>query len=87
MPDLTDSRAQEREAITGRKEDLIGLGRGMVAVTSGVIWLAVAGLLLSAVRKTPKEQRRRSLFTALIGLVVCAVALGAGLFWLLLLGN
>jgi hypothetical protein len=38
---------------------------GLAAVTSGVIWLAVAGLLLSAVRKTPPKQRKRSLFTAL----------------------
>jgi hypothetical protein len=37
---------------------------GLAAVTSGVIWLAVAGLLLSAVRKTPPKQRKRSLFTA-----------------------
>jgi ABC-type Fe3+ transport system permease subunit len=58
----------------------------LAAVTSGVIWLAVAGLLLSAVRKTPPKQRKRSLFTALTGLLVCGVALGTGLFWLLLLG-
>jgi hypothetical protein len=85
LPELADSSAREAEAIAGRKADLIAFGRGMVVVTSGVIWLAVAGLLLLAVRRTPKEQRKRSLVTALIALVVCGVALGGGLFWLLLL--
>jgi hypothetical protein len=87
LPELVDSRSREEQAIAERKADLITFGRGMVAVTSGVIWLAVAGLLLMAVRRTPKEQRRRSLITALIALVVCGVALGGGLFWLFLLGN
>jgi len=85
LPQLADSSAREAEAIAGRKADLIAFGRGMAAVTSGVIWLAVAGLLLMAVRRTPKEQRRRSLITALVALVVCGVALGGGLFWLFLL--
>ncbi|MFC1655117.1 hypothetical protein ACFL2F_04860 [Myxococcota bacterium] len=87
LPELVDSRDREEAAIAERKADLIAFGRGMVAITSGVIWLAVAGLLLAAVRKTQKEQRKRSLVTALIALVVCGVALGAGLFWLFLLGN
>ena len=85
LPELADSSAREMEAIAGRKADLITFGRGMVAVTSGIIWLAVAGLLLMAVRRTPKEQRRRSLITALIALLVCGIALGGGLFWLFLL--
>ena len=85
LPELADSSAREMESIAERKADLIAFGRGMAAVTSGIIWLAVAGLLLMAVRRTPKEQRRRALITALIALVVCGVALGGGLFWLLLL--
>lgn len=85
LPELANSSAREAEAIAGRRADLMAFGRGMAAVTSGVIWLAVAGLLLLAVRRTPKEQRRRSLITALVALVVCAVALGGGLFWLFLL--
>ena len=87
LPELADSRAREAEAIAGRKADLITFGRGMAAVTSGIIWLAVAGLLLLAVRRTPREQRRRSLITALVALAVCGVALGGGLLWLFLLGN
>lgn len=87
LPELADSRSREEQAIAERKADLIAFGRGMVAVTSGVIWLAVAGLLLITVRRTPKEQRRRSLITALVALVVCGIALGGGLFWLFLLGN
>jgi hypothetical protein len=86
LPELADSSVREAEAIAGRKADLIAFGRGIAAVTSGVIWLAVAGLLLLAVRKTPKEQRRRLLIVALIALMVCGVALGGGLFWLFLLG-
>ena len=85
LPQLADSSVREMEAIAGRKADLITFGRGMVAVTSGIIWLAVAGLLLMAVRRTPKEQRRRSLITALIALLVCGITLGGGLFWLFLL--
>jgi hypothetical protein len=85
LPELADSRAREEAAVAGRKKDLIAFGRGMAAVTSGVIWLAVAGLLLPAVKKTKKDQRRRSLFTALTALLVCGIALGAGLFWLFLL--
>jgi hypothetical protein len=64
LPELLDSRIREEVAIAERKKDLIAFGRGLAAVTSGVIWLAVAGLLLSAVRKTPPKQRKRSLFTA-----------------------
>ena len=85
MPELVDSRAREEATIAERKADLIAFGRGMAAITSGVIWLAVASLLLAAVRKTKKEQRRRSLVTALIALLVCGIALGGGLFWLFLL--
>ena len=85
LPELVDSSAREVEAIAERKSSLIAFGRGMAAITSGIIWLAVAGLLLLTVRRSPKEQRRRSLVTALIALMVCGVALGGGLFWLLLL--
>lgn len=85
LPELADSRAKEQEAVAGRRRDLIAFGRGMAAVTSMVIWLAVAGLLLSAVRRTRKEQRWRSLIATLCALLVCGFALGGGLFWLFLL--
>ncbi len=85
LPELCDSRAEEQEAVSRRRGDLIAFGRGMAAVTSAVIWLVVAGLLLRAVRRMPKEQRRRSLITALGALLVCLIALGGGLFWLFLL--
>jgi hypothetical protein len=85
LPELADSRAEEQQAVAERRQDLIDFGRGMVAVTSTVIWLVVAALLLLAVKKTPREQRRRSLVTASIALMVCAISLGGGLFWLFLL--